>query len=136
MAHNSSDLTTQLKAACDKLLWVSESEYPFEVFFWQEQTIEDLTDEKLLKLTHHSIDTIVNTVDLDSFFEFVTQPQDWYDDKEIETMKKYQQLVATLKQYLSDLKVYQVGQIELDIYVVGQTPDKNLAGLATKAIET
>ena len=89
-----------------------------------------------MKLTDHSEDTIVKPVDFDSFFEVVTQPQDWYGDEEIETMKQYQQLVATLKQTLTHLKVYQVGAIELDIYIVGQTPNKNLAGLSTKAIET
>ena len=136
MTHSSSDLIAQLKASCDNLLWISESEHPFEAFCWPSQTIESLTDQSLLTLTHHSAGTIVKTVGLDSFFEFVTQPQDWHGDEETETVKKYQQLVDTLKQHLSDLKVYRVGEIELDIYVVGQTSDKNLAGLATKAIET
>lgn len=133
---SASDITAILQTAIAHLQWVSESEYPFETFYWSGQVVSELTDKKLLELTQHPTGTNVETQDLDSFFEFVTQPQDWYGDEEIETMKKYQQLVATLKQYLSDLKVHQVGEIELDIYVVGQTPDKNLAGLVTKAIET
>ena len=133
---SASDITAILQTAIDHLQWISESEYPFKTFYWSDQAVSRLTDEKLLELTQHPIDTNVKTVDLDSFFEFVTQPQDWYGDEEIETMKKYQQLVATLKQHLSDLKVYQLGEIELDIYVVGQTSDKKLVGLATKAIET
>ncbi len=136
MTHDSSDLMTQLKQACNNLLWISESEYPFEVFCWQDQSASDLTDQKLLEVTHHSMDTIVKTDEFDSFFEVVTQPQDWYGDEEIATMKQYQQLVATLKQHLSNLKVYRLGEINLDIYVVGQTPDSHLAGITTKAVET
>ncbi len=113
MTQDSSDLIAQLKKACNNLLWISESEHPFEAFCWQDPTQLDLTNEQLLKLTDHSEHTIVKPVDFDSFFEVVTQPQDWYGDEEIETMKKYQQLVATLKQTLTDLKVYQVGTIEL-----------------------
>ena len=136
MTHDCLDLIDQLKQACNKLLWISESEYPFEVFCWQNQTASDLTHEKLLDFTHHSTDTIVKTDDFDSFFEVVTQPQDWYGDEEIATMKQYQQLVATLKQRLNNLKVYRLGEINLDIYIVGQTPDSHLAGIATKAVET
>jgi hypothetical protein len=136
MTHDSSDLIAQLKQACNNLLWISESEYPFEAFCWQNQTASDLTHEKLLDFTHHSTDTIVKTDDFDSFFEVVTQPQDWYGDEEIATMKQYQQLVATLKQRLNNLKVYRLGEINLDIYIVGQTPDSHLAGIATKAVET
>ncbi len=136
MTHASSDLMTQLKQACNNLLWITESEYPFEMFCWQDQTASDLTNQKLLELTHHSTDTIVKTDEFDSFFEPVTHLQDWYGDEEIATMKQYQKLVATLKQHLSNLKVYRLGEINLDIYVVGQTPDGYLAGIATKAVET
>ena len=51
-------------------------------------------------------------------------------------MKKYQQLVATLKQHLTHLKVYRLGEIQLDIYIVGQAPNSHLAGVTTKAVET
>jgi hypothetical protein len=34
------------------------------------------------------------------------------------------------------LQVYRLGKIEIDVYVVGETPTGNLAGLSTKVIET
>lgn len=133
---SASDITAILQTAIDHLQWISESEYPFETVYWADQTIAKLTNEKLLEFTQHPLDTTVETQDLDTFFELVTQPQDWYGDEEIATMKQYQQLVATLKQHLNPLKVYRLGEINLDIYVVGQTPDSHLAGIATKAVET
>lgn len=133
---SASDIAAILQTAIDHLQWISESEYPFETFDWSSQAISELTDKKLLELTQHPLDANVETQDLGTFFEVVTQPQDWYGDEEIATMKQYQQLVATLKQHLTNLKVYRLGEINLDIYIVGQTPDSHLAGIATKAVET
>ncbi len=133
---SASDITAILQTAIDHLQWISESEYPFETFYWSGQAISELTDKKLLELTQHPLDANVETQDLGTFFEVVTQPQDWYGDEEIATMKQYQQLVATLKQNLNHLKVYRLGEINLDIYIVGQTSDSHLAGIATKAVET
>jgi Nuclease A inhibitor-like protein len=133
---DSSELVTQLKTASDSLLWISESESPFEVFFWEHQTLENLDDRTLLQHTHHPENTPIETVDFEEFFEYVTQIQEWQDESEQAIVQQYQHLVATLKQQLSPLKVYRIGARNLDIYIIGQTSTGALAGLATKAVET
>lgn len=51
-------------------------------------------------------------------------------------VKIYQKLVKRMEQYLSNLKVYKVGKIEIDIDIIGRTNTGNYAGLATVYIET
>jgi hypothetical protein len=113
---------------------MSESDYPFEVFQWVGQ--EPLTAETVIQRTGHTPDTPVEVVPLDDFFQNVTQEEDWHNDEEKETVKRYQALVDTLKQNLSDIQVYRLGTVEIDVYIVGKTPSGDLAGLSTKVVET
>lgn len=73
---------------------------------------------------------------VDGFFAIVTQEEDWHDEEKRETVKRFQNLVSVLKQNLSQLQVYRVGSIEIDVYIVGVTDGGGLAGLSTKLVET
>ncbi|MBD1835403.1 nuclease A inhibitor family protein [Cyanobacteria bacterium FACHB-472] len=132
---NNSELIDQLKSASEDLLFMSESDYPFEVFLW-ELDKTSLAKERLLELTGHPQDTPVEVVDIDRFFRAATTEQDWYGEEEIATLKKYQNLVETLNKNLSSLKVYRIGAIEIDVYILGQTSTGDLVGLSTKVVET
>ena len=125
-----------LKQASDGLLFMSESEYPFEVFLWESENQQDISPEFILKKTARSLDTPVAFVNLESFFEIATTEQDWHGVEEKETVRKFQNLVKTLKDNLTDLKVARLGTIEIDVYIVGKSPNNEFAGLITKVIET
>lgn len=125
-----------LKQASDGLLFMSESEYPFEFFLWESENQQDIKPEFILKKTGHSLDTPVAFVNLESFFQIATTEQDWHGIEEKETVRKFQTLVKTLKDNLTDIKVARLGTIEIDVYIVGKTPDNKFAGLVTKVIET
>ena len=62
---NDSELINQLQQASEGLLWMSEADYPFEAFVWEETTV---TPELLLRRTGHSPNTPVETVGVDEFF--------------------------------------------------------------------
>jgi hypothetical protein len=132
--NTSSDMVDKLKQASDGLQCMSEADYPFEVFQWEGQ--EPLTAETVIKQTGHTPDTPVEVVQLDDFFQNATQEQDWHNDEEKETVAKFKALVETLKTYLSDIQVYRLGTVEIDVYVIGKTPLGDLAGLCTKVAET
>jgi hypothetical protein len=136
MSNSNSELINTLKKASDGLLCMSEADYPFEVFLWEALGREALTPEKLLHHINHPKDISVEVENLDYFFEIATQEQNWHDSEEKETIKKYQNLVKTLKDNLTDIKVYRVGTVNIDVYIVGKTPSGGLAGLSTKLIET
>lgn len=44
--------------------------------------------------------------------------------------------MQALKDNLSDISVYRIGQINIDAYIIGQTQDGDLAGVVTKLVET
>ncbi|BAB78346.1 nuclease A inhibitor family protein (plasmid) [Anabaena sp. FACHB-709] len=130
------EITEKLKQASDGLLMMSESEYPFEVFLWSNQAQEPLTNQKLLELTGHPPETSVETVDLDYLFRNCAVEKEWHDDIQKQDVQKFQTLVTKLKDNLTDIKVYRLGTIDIDVYIVGKTPSGDLAGIFTKVIET
>jgi len=127
-------IATQLKQASKGLLFLSETDAPFEVINWQTQG--ELTPAQVLQLTEHPPDAPVELRTVDEFFAIATAEEDWHDEEERETVQRFQNLVSTLKQNLSQLQVYRVGSIDIDAYVVGVTPSGDWAGLATKLVET
>lgn len=128
-------LVETLTKISDNLLMPSESDYPLEVFCWQGQAQEDLTTKKLLELASRSQETPVEIVALDDFFRNVAQEKEWHDEAQKNNVSRFQALIKTLKENLRDLRVYRVGNINLDVYIVGKTED-DLVGVSTKVVET
>jgi Nuclease A inhibitor-like protein len=132
----SSEITEKLKQASDDLLMMSESDYPFEFFLWSGQGDESLTNQKLLQLTSHSQDTPIETVDLDYLFQNCAEEKDWHDETQKQNVHKFQSLIQTLKDNLINIKVYRLGTVSIDVYIVGKTISGDLAGISTKVVET
>jgi hypothetical protein len=125
-------ITESLTQASQGLLMPSESEYPFEVFIWKDV---ELTPEKILELTNYPPATSIEEIDLDYFFRNVAGEKDWYDKIQKENVAKFKNLVQVIKDNLAEIRVYRIGTIEVNVYIVGKTND-GVAGLATKVIET
>lgn len=125
-----------LQKSSEGLLMTSESDYPFEVFLWKGQDQKPLTVENLLRLTDHPQNSSVETIELDYFFRNSAQTRDWHDENQKLMVERFQTLIETLKANLSEIQVYRVGTINIDVYIVGKTTSGDLAGLATKLIET
>ncbi|PMB24979.1 nuclease A inhibitor family protein [Fischerella thermalis] len=133
---SNAEVAAKLQRAADGLLMPSESEFPFESVQWQISQQEPITSKKILEFTEHPLDVPVEVVDLDYFFRNVAVEKEWHDEQQKEDVKKYQKLVETIKSNLSDVQVYRVGRINIDVYIVGKTQSGNLAGLSTKLVET
>jgi hypothetical protein len=127
-------IATQLKQASKGLFFLSETDAPFEVIHWSAQG--ELTPAKLLQLTNHPPDAPLKMLAVDDFFAIATQEEDWHDEEERETVKLFQNMVSVLKQNLSQLQVFRVGSINIDVYIVGVTPSSDWTGLSTKLVET
>ncbi|MGV0024637.1 nuclease A inhibitor family protein [Phormidesmis priestleyi] len=135
MKNDLSEVLNQLKEASHGLLWISESEEPFEVFVWENEAQEDLNDRTLLSHLDRA-NTSVETQDFDLFFATATQIQDWQNEEERAIVHQYQQLAVALKQHLRDLKVYRIGEVNISVYILGKTEAGHIAGLVTQAVET
>ena len=116
------------------MLFLSESDAPFEVIHWQTQ--EQLTPAKLLQLMNHLPDAPVKLRTVDDFFAIATQEEDWHDQEEREMVQRFQNLVSVWKQNLSQLQVYRGGNTNINAYIVGVTDGGEWAGLSTKLVET
>ncbi|MBD1848281.1 nuclease A inhibitor family protein [Cyanobacteria bacterium FACHB-63] len=133
--NSTSELVTTLQALTENLMWMSETDAPIQVFCWQDCSAIE-TSEQLLEKTHHEADTPVEGVELEKFFEPVTTEQGWFGDEERETAARYRSLLSALKQHLNDIKVYRVGEVEIDVYVVGVSKTRTVVGIATQIVET
>lgn len=136
-SNNNLTLLDTFKQASKDLLFMSESDYPFETFFWQaEDKQTNINANLILQKTEHPPNTPVQFIDIDSFFTIATTEQDWHNSEDKETIKKYQNLVKVIKDNLTDITIARLGKIEIDVYIIGKTANSDFAGLLTKVIET
>ncbi|MEQ9548052.1 MAG: nuclease A inhibitor family protein [Coleofasciculus sp. G3-WIS-01] len=124
----------QLKKSSEGLLWISEANYPFEVFTWDNTDI--LTPALVLERAGYPPDTPIEVQIIDQFFAPATTEEDWHNEAEKAQVKRYQALEQTLSDCLTDIQVYRLGSTTIDIYIAGKTPEGTVAGLSTKVVET
>ena len=123
-----------LKKASAGLLFPSETDAPFEPFEWAgEQGKPDKA--RVLELAGLPASTQVKVKGLDAFFKDATREEAWHDDEEKAEVQRFKQVVQTLKETLSDVKVFLAGRGEADAFIVGRAGD-GWAGLKTKVVQT
>ncbi len=132
----SPSLQQTLTQASQGLVFPSESEYPFTYFEWADHRRKRLPARTVLKLLNKPTDTPVKKVKLDNLFKNVTEMQDWFGEEEKATANKFIALKETLTKSLMNIQVFKVGEIEIDVYIAGQTPEGRWVGLSTKVVET
>ncbi len=131
---NKDELAKQIKKITKGLYYISETDA--EIFLLIENKAEAVTVEEVLKQTESAADTPVEERDFNTFFARLTEKQEWFGDEETATANKFAELKKLLENNLRGLKVFKIGKIELDIYVVGLDSESNLMGIKTKAVET
>jgi hypothetical protein len=125
----------KLSQASAGLLMPSESDYPFTVVSLEGVNQENLTPQTVLNLMGHSPDTLVEVTEVDYFFRNVAVEQEWHDRQQKQDVKKFQKLANILKSELNGVKVYRVGRINIDVYILG-TYNNSIVGIKTKLVET
>ena len=128
------DLPEQIKNAASGLWYISETDA--EIFPFTGSKADKVTRENLLAQTGKPADAPVEERDFEQMFERFVKIQDWYGDEEKATAEKFAALKKLLEKNLTQLKVFKVGRIDLDIYFVGLDAEGNLSGIQTKAVET
>ncbi|MDX2020571.1 MAG: nuclease A inhibitor family protein [Deltaproteobacteria bacterium] len=123
-----------LQKATEGLLFMSESDYPFDVLYWRKPGGSP-TAAKVALLAGED-PNLVEERTVDAFFDGAATPQDWQSADELAVVTRYQELVALLKSKLRKLKVYRFGRVQIHAYVVGVTSAGNWVALKTTQIET
>ena len=115
-----------LAKASKGLLFPSETDAPLEPFLW-ESAGDKLTNDKVRQVAGAPKGAAVEETTLDDLLSTVPE----------EDRPQFDKLAAAIKQQLSGVKVYKVGdEPEKQVYVVGKTSDGLWAGLKTTVVET
>jgi hypothetical protein len=118
-----------IEQAADGLLFMSESDHPL-VYFELDKAAG--VEQKLRTMSEHK-DGQIEVQELEYFFRNMTKEREGEDHS---VAKRFQQLEKILKQELKNIKVYRVGEIQVDAFILGERPDGSITGLRTKLIET
>ncbi|MFL6208781.1 MAG: nuclease A inhibitor family protein [Pyrinomonadaceae bacterium] len=127
-------LLAELIRATDGLLFMSESDHPFTPVRWSGAT--ELTPATIRHLTGHDEAAPVETRSVDDLFRVAAAEPAWKSAPALETARRYQQLLRLLNEQLTDLRVYRIGRVSLDVYIIGRSAAGNWLGLRTHIIET
>ena len=125
---------TKLRKAGEGLVFVSDVDAPFEAFAWEGDG--DPGPAAVRRRGGHPGRAPVAEVGFDQFFDALTRDQDWYGEEEMAQARKYQALRDTIRDQLTDPKVYRVGETEVTYYVVGTSRAGHWVGVKARATET
>ena len=108
----------RLSQAAAGLLFMSESDYPFELIQWEGPT--EPTTDFIRNVAGEAKDSPVQKLEVEQFLN----------------SGRYQRLLLALQHELSDLRAYKVGRINMPVYVVGRSREGSWLGVATRVVET
>ena len=113
-----------LRRASAGLLYPSESDCPFEVFVWEEP---ELTPQHVAAHSGKDKDQKVEEVSIGAFFDELAETQE---------AQRFHELRRVIESHLRDVKVFRVGDIEIDVFIIGRSPSGHWVGLRTQSVET
>jgi hypothetical protein len=116
----------------DRLYYPSESEYPFEYFASNQISLPTANNFAAMVGQQGQPASQVN---FDEFFNRLIKNLQAAGAEE-ETIRGYRTLRQDFKRRFTDLAVYRVGTIQVQIYLTGINTSCGMAGLKTISIET
>lgn len=121
-----------IQKASDGLLFMSESDYPFEAVTF---TLDNKTIvQQLQSLTQKN--QPVEQQSLEYFFRNAIKEYPEANEAQKQTARRFQALQELLRNELKGVQAYRVGEIQIDAFIIGQLKDGSYGGLRTKLIET
>ena len=118
MGADNQQIMARLSQAAAGLLFMSESDYPFELIRWDGPA--EPSADFIRNVAGAAEDCPVQTLEVEQFLN----------------SGRYERLLSTLQRELSDLRAYKVGRINMPVYVVGRSREGSWLGVATRVVET
>ncbi len=130
-------LRRRLEEAAEGLVYSSESDEPFEyVAFPGAGRLWPMGAAELAALAGAPPGAPAEERALDHFLMRHIETSDPYDVQAQRIRPRYERLRELLRQALGDVRVFRVGRIRIDCYVVGADGRGNVVGMRTVAVET
>jgi hypothetical protein len=118
------------------LLYPSESDEPIEWVSFQSSGLCLLTVNDLEFYQGFSPEVYVEEIAVENFWKPIITIEEWYEEDERVQVAKFLELKLLLETNLKNLQAFRAGQIEIDLYLLGQINENEWGGLKTKLIET
>ncbi|MBB6610385.1 nuclease A inhibitor family protein [Pontibacter sp. Tf4] len=133
---NQEQLEQELKPFYDGLMMRSETDSPFEFYYFENTQGLPLNADTVAKLTGKSSGSEIKTEPLDYFFRNMVRlyPED--NEMRKQEAERYKQLQERLQALLRHVQVYKADEISITAYLLGQLPNGDIAGLRTVVVET
>ena len=124
-----------LNEATEGLFFRSETDARLEPFFWPAEATSIPTADLVIQLINAPAGAPLKSVTLATFFRPATKNEEWHNEEEKAEVQRFQDLVKTIKSTLKNVKVFRIGETNLDVYIVGIV-EGGYAGLKTNVVET
>ena len=131
-----SPLLDTLEKAASGLLFPSESDYPFTPYAFPGAPGAEPTPAALLEAERLPSDTLVETITVADLFDPFAHAEDDAPEEDKAEAERYRALMELLARELTDLRVYRVGRVDIDVYILGKAPSGAWLGLKTHVVET
>jgi hypothetical protein len=126
----------RLEGAAEGLLFISESESPFEYEELPGDAPAELTPDAVRAALGEPEGTPVAELTLDRLLAGHIEEADPADPVAQENVGRFQALKQALTASLADVRVFRVGDVQVRYHALGRTPDGKVTGLAASALET
>jgi hypothetical protein len=138
MSENAAErgVRARLEAAADGLLFISESESPFEYVELPGGASRALTPDAVRAALGEPRTTPVAELTLDRFLAGHIEEADPADPVSQANVARFRALRRALTDTLAEVKVFRVGEVQVRYYALGRAPDGSAAGLVASALET
>jgi hypothetical protein len=124
----------KIKDAASGLLYLSESDYPFEEVCLGGSSSS--LEERLLALSGKAKSVQVEQITLEHFLRNMVKVYPGATPEQQQTAQRFQYLQQVLQEELTDINVYRIGNIQIDAFIIGKLKDGTYGGLRTKLVET
>ena len=129
-------LLRALRKATSGLLLPSESDAPLTPFRFDGPPGAEPTPSALLAAEGRPDDTAVETISLSDLLDPFAQAAADTSPEDLAEAARFRALIRLLSSTLSDLRVYRVGKVDIDVYVLGKDASGAWLGLKSHVVET
>lgn len=128
------ELQSTLADAVLNMTYMSESDYPLSVVSYAGKGAP--TVSKLLSLTNTPAGAVVEQRSFADLMDQLGEVYDPADPYAVEYAARWNALREVLEENLTDMTVIRIGEIQIDVYIVGTSACGDLVGVKTTSIET
>jgi hypothetical protein len=129
---NTDSLKDILAEKVEGLFFPSETDAPIEVVSFEADS--DVADT--LRQRHPDKSAQVVETQWEDFYNMYGLQKDWQNDSQKQFAARFGEALDLLKENLKNVKIYRLGGVRIEIYIIGKLNDDTFVGLKTSAVET